>query len=202
MIIPPLNDNDANAVRKDILLSYLNRQVEAGKWLLASLLLINGGAIAGLLSSENMPEDAMAAGAKSFITGLVLAFASGVFSWGVADGYIALLRNQLGVFLNDDDKKITKFAIPMTSICAFVSFTCMFGSLGFFSYGALNVASVVQEHASEKAEAERAAALQKKVQAIMAARAEREKARLSDQSAKGTAILKIREVSNAPSPSR
>lgn len=136
---PPPTDDQVNNAKLQVLLSFLNRQVEAGKWLLASLLVINGGAIAGLLSTDKIPPEALAASGRHFITGVGLAFAAGVMSWAVADGYIYLLRADLEVNIMAGEVPDPSHGQRLVTFAGVLAFACTIGSLAFFGLGALSV---------------------------------------------------------------
>jgi hypothetical protein len=136
---PSPSDDQIHTAKLQMLLSFLNRQVEAGKWLLASLLVINGGAIAGLLSTDKIPPSALANSGRYFITGGGLAFAAGIMSWAVADGYIYLLRADLGITVMQNEKHDPKNGEILVTGAGILAFGCLIGSLAFFGLGALSV---------------------------------------------------------------
>jgi len=83
--------------QQKILLIFLQRQMEAGKWLLASLLVVNGGAVIAILSNENLVKIDIKYSISLFILGVGLAFISGALSWALSDSITTDLRVLLDV---------------------------------------------------------------------------------------------------------
>ncbi|UAJ12266.1 hypothetical protein [Polymorphobacter megasporae] len=56
-------------------------QADLAKWIFATLILINSGALAGIVSSSRIVDGAARIGAPWFIAGIGTALASGFISW-------------------------------------------------------------------------------------------------------------------------
>jgi hypothetical protein len=60
---------------------HFNAQIEWGKWIVASLLFIHGGALVAIVQSEGHAIEMMNAGGIWFVWGLVAALGTGVITW-------------------------------------------------------------------------------------------------------------------------
>jgi hypothetical protein len=62
----------------------LGYQLDLGKWMLASLLVVNGGALVAIANADEMAAKLFQAGGQWFVAGMVAALVSGFFAWANA----------------------------------------------------------------------------------------------------------------------
>lgn len=62
----------------------LGYQLDLGKWMLASLLVVNGGALVAIANADEVAARLFAAGGSWFVGGMVAALTSGFFAWANA----------------------------------------------------------------------------------------------------------------------
>jgi hypothetical protein len=103
MFGPDLTENDELALRLSVdfassLLSHFGDQAAAtARWLLASLLALNGGAIIAGLSSDKMEGPTLATASAVWLLGIFLALAGGFFSMkGAASMIVAATKMYAG----------------------------------------------------------------------------------------------------------
>lgn len=140
---------DRRTTERELLLRFVERQMEAGKWLLSSLLLVNGGAVVALLSNEKFGARVLSTSGSYFVVGVVSSFLAGAASWLLSDHAFYALRKQLGVKIFEDEKwhsNSWKAAISLIVIMQSLSVV----SLGSFSYGAWLAANTVSTLAVSK----------------------------------------------------
>ena len=102
-----MNDFDDRDIKKEILMVFFQRQLEAGKWLLGSLLVVNGGAVLAFLSKPEILNNIDGSFLLFFLLGIIFAFISGSLSWLSSDIAILLLRKKLNIYYHDGDEKLT-----------------------------------------------------------------------------------------------
>lgn len=126
--------------------AFFGRSLETGKWLLASMLLVNGGSIAALLSNEKYGAALLAICGVPFTIGIVLALISGMASWAASDSLAMMLRLRLRLQLVETEKtsQARKTALMWGQgiyIAASVAaFATLLGSGIAFASGALGAA--------------------------------------------------------------
>lgn len=101
-----MDQSEHEKAMRDILMIMFQRQMEAGKWLLGSLLVVNGGAILTILSQSEILRNSDGVFLVCFLFGIVFAFFAGAFSWVSSDTVITLLRVRLNLQYHDDDEKL------------------------------------------------------------------------------------------------
>ena len=69
---------------------------DSSKWLLGSLLAVNGGALVAFLGSEKMPVTALSVAAPIWLLGIILALAVGVLNQQAGAYSIAMLGRYIG----------------------------------------------------------------------------------------------------------
>lgn len=62
----------------------LGYQLDLGKWMLASLLVVNGGALVAIANADEVAGKLFEAGGAWFVAGMVAALISGFFGWANA----------------------------------------------------------------------------------------------------------------------
>jgi hypothetical protein len=62
----------------------LGYQLDLGKWMLASLLVVNGGALVAIANADDAAAKLFMAGGAWFVAGMVAALISGFFGWANA----------------------------------------------------------------------------------------------------------------------
>ena len=109
MAMPPSTEKlaDRRQTQREILLRYVERQMETGKWLLASLLVVNGGAVVALLSNEKLGAKVPYLSGMSFVAGVLFAFLAGGASWEFSNQVVYQLRKKLEVPIFDDEMQKT-----------------------------------------------------------------------------------------------
>jgi hypothetical protein len=114
-------------------------QNEIGKWLLATLVLVNGGAIIGLLNGKNVSYQEMYYAAPWFGFGIGSAIAAGIATWanvmGLAKAYERLLDQPRSVA--SDEPRSPGRRTGRQSIGYAAAASLIFGllSLAFFARG-------------------------------------------------------------------
>lgn len=123
---------------RGLLDAFIERQMEAGKWLLASLLVVNGGAIVALLSNATYGMQLLAVSGTPFLIGTILAFLAGAASWFVSNTYVLGLRQQLNAkFYAAENLLTAKVVKGADFVGAVILIVTSVGSLIAFGYGAM-----------------------------------------------------------------
>lgn len=119
--------------RRELLSIFAQRQMEAGKWLLASLLIVNGGAVVALMSNAVFGAEVLREAGLWFVIGVITAFFSGGASWALSNTYLLGLRqtidvkfykNEIDLNSHDIKSQETTFSLLMIGFgaCSLVSF--------------------------------------------------------------------------------
>jgi hypothetical protein len=130
------------ALKGQILLQLAEKQLEAGKWLLSSLLIVNGGAIVALLSNEKFGGRILAEAGLYYALGVILAFLAGGFSWVESEAYLGSLRSQLGIklYVGENLPKKSWYGRNYGMIWGVGASSFGIGSLGLFAYATITAA--------------------------------------------------------------
>lgn len=124
----------------------LGYQLDLGKWMLGSLLVVNGGALVAIANADEAAAKLFAAGGIWFVAGLIAALLSGLFAWlnasvaadvydDIANPWVLVSRASWPVVSRRASKAITATTI--------LSFVAGFVSLGLFAGGAMASGSVL-----------------------------------------------------------
>lgn len=135
----------------------VSKQAEAGKWMLGSLLVINGGALVALFSNESVGPVMLKASATYFVAGIVLSIVTGAMSY-LMNEIVAqkhLLRIGIKLHIAEEDAKVYEDK----TLHGFVAVTLLLASsasLGAFILGSVAASDAAyyedQESAASKAQ--------------------------------------------------
>ncbi|MEM6858990.1 MAG: hypothetical protein AAF559_14090 [Pseudomonadota bacterium] len=137
-----MSEDKNRELTAQLLLHFHQRQLESGKWLLASLLVINGAALIAILSSESVAEAPDLRFTYFFVAGIVCAFIAGAASWLYSGSIARAIRETLKFEISEEDEllggrpdKIMFFVLPMWAFSVF--------SLGMFVFGCVGAAQAL-----------------------------------------------------------
>lgn len=137
----------------------ISKQAEAGKWLLSSLLIVNGGALVALFSNETVGPAMLKAASTYFVAGIVMSFVAGTGSYFFNDAVAFQYLSKVGIKVTaleeasplSDGKVIGRIASVAILIGAL-------SSLGAFIGGAVAASNAAYSDATLAADKAAAAA--------------------------------------------
>ena len=131
----------------------ISKQAEAGKWLLGSLLIVNGGALVALFSNEAVGPVMLKAASTYFVFGIVMSFVAGsgsyIFNDVVANQYLSKVGIKVTVL--DESSSLSDEKV-LGSIASLAILIGALGSLGAFIGGAVAASNAAYSEATSAAD--------------------------------------------------
>jgi xanthine/uracil permease len=143
-----LQQYDSTKDRLDLVKDLISKaylcQVDYGRWVLASLITVHGGAIFAIIqNSDKLPNDVMAACIPPLVAGLLLAILTGAFAWInytiAARGYVRVLLSFMNGEPSDPSWRV-QLAANLTmglAVLTTVASTACFGIAARSGYAVL-----------------------------------------------------------------
>lgn len=121
---------------------HLNAQIEWGKWLVASLLLVHGGALVAIVQNEEHSVTLMKAAGHWFVWGLVAALVTGFITWVNWTVLASIYEDWADpAAIVDDDAwpEEPNWKRKIVTLTFVLSLLAGFASVGFLVYGATQI---------------------------------------------------------------